>query len=448
MGNSPRWCNDGGRTAAADRWLRWPGMRNGLAGGGKHLGTRMVVRIIGAGASVLAAAVAACASYLAIITTAAASSRRGQSTSALAHAATTFAIFVPAHNEAAVIKRSVAALMAIDYPRELFSVHVVADNCTDETAEIARGAGAVVHVRDDADNRGKGPALNWLFEQVKAEAFDAVAVVDADTVVDSAFLREMAAAMSRGSQVAQGRYDVIEPSASAAAGIRAAALACRHHLRPLGRNALGGSSGLYGNGMVFERSILDGRNWSGHLVEDAEFQNDLLLDGVCVDYVPDARVHAEMPDTFDASVTQNERWELGRLQVAQRYVPPLLRLAATGEPTLRVARLDAAADHLVPPISVFAAANGVAGAAALTATLVRGSGADRRSLLLSLGSAATLIVHVLVALRLAGAPRSTYRALAAAPRAIAWKVRLWIRVLVRPESVAWVRTERNRRHEP
>lgn len=409
---------------------------------------------VGIGATALSVGVAACASYLSVITAAAAKASRPDSvrTSKLAAVpsagvtSTRFAMFVPAHNEAAVIERAVGALMALDYPSERFRVHVVADNCTDETADLARRAGATVHERSDLEEPGKGPALNWLFGQVcESEPFDAVAVIDADTVVDPLFLVEMSKAIVAGSVVAQGRYDVSEASGSTAAGIRAAALASRHHLRPLGRNAIGGSSGLYGNGMVFDRSILTERTWSGHLVEDAEFQNELLLDGLCVDYVPTARVHAEMPDTFDASVTQNERWELGRLQVARRYVPQLLRLVATGDPAMRVARLDAAADHVVPPMSVFATANGVAGAGAFAAWLLRGSAADRRTLFVCLLSALALFGHILVALRLAGAPRSTYRALAAAPRAILWKVMVWARVLMRPESVAWVRTQRNDR---
>lgn len=423
------------------------------------LAVRALVGSLGAGSTALSYGVAACASYLSVVTASGVAASRRQRRDATdthdnrpgspAQHTTVFAIFMPAYNEAAVIERAIKALMSLDYPQDRFSVYVVADNCTDATADIARGAGATVHERTDAANAGKGPALNWLFEQVEgSEVFDAVAVIDADTSVDPSFLQEMNAALASGSLAAQGRYDVFEPSESTAAGIRAAALASRHHLRPLGRNALGGSSGLFGNGMVFDRSLLTGRTWSGHLVEDAEFQNELLLDGLCVEYVPGARVRAEMPDTLDASVTQNERWELGRLQVARRYVPRLLGLAATGEPALRVARLDAAADHLVPPMSVFAAANGIAGAGAVATTILRGTAGDRRAVLLCAASGVALVGHVLVALRLADAPRSTYRALAAAPRAIAWKVALWARVLVRPKSVAWVRTQRNEAGTP
>lgn len=409
--------------------------------------TKGAVGAIGAVASVLSVGVAGCASYLAVVTTAAlATSRNVRSDLPDRADSHRFAVFVPAHNEAQVIEQSVSALLALDYPTDQFTVHVVADNCTDATAEIVRRVGARVHERTDIDQPGKGHALNWLFDRVSAiEPFDAVVIVDADTIVDPSFLTEMDNAMAEGSVAAQGRYDVIEASASTAASIRSAALACRHHLRPMGRNALGGSSGLYGNGMAFHHSVLSERRWSGHLVEDAEFQNELLIDGLRVDYIPNARVFAEMPDTLEASVTQNERWELGRLQVARRYVPSLLRLAATGERNLSAARLDAAIDHIVPPMSILVSANGLAGTFASAAALLRGSARDRRSVLLCLASAAAIVAHVLVALRMAGAPRSTYRALASAPRAVAWKVTLWVRVLLRGDDVDWVRTQRNER---
>lgn len=410
----------------------------------------VIVGAIGLVSSLLSIAVASCASYLSVLTVAAVATSRKRSGDDTVNDelhSVRFAFFVPAHNEAAVIERSVRELVAVDYPSNRFSVHVVADNCTDKTAELARAAGATVHERNDLANPGKGPALNWLFERVDSEwQFDAVAIVDADTVVDRRFLQEMDAAVRGGATVAQGRYDVLEPEGSTAAGIRAAALASRHHVRPLGRNALGGSSGLFGNGMVFARHVLAERAWSGHLVEDAELQNELLLDGVCVDYVPEAIVSAEMPDTLEASVTQNERWELGRLQVARRFVPLHLRSAASGEPALRAARLDAVADHVVPPMSVFAAATGAAGAGSLLALVLQRSRRNRWSFVLSIASAVALVVHVLVSLRLAGAPRAAYRSLVALPKAIAWKVWLWIRVLINGDQVSWIRTERNDEH--
>jgi hypothetical protein len=364
-----------------------------------------------------------------------------------------FAVCVPAHDEAAVIGRTLASLAALDYPPDRFEVHVVADNCTDETAEIVRAAGFEAHERFDRDDPGKGAALNWLVQRVDDRVVpphappDAYVFVDADTTLDPGFLTAMDAALHDGVQAAQGYYAVSEPGGSSAAGLRFAALACRHHLRPLGRCRLGASCGLYGNGMVFTRAVMHGRRWSGHLVEDAEFQMDLLLDGQLVEYVPEAALHAEMPDSLDGSVTQNRRWELGRIQLAQRFVPTLLRRVVRPGAAPRVAHVDAVLDHVVPPLSVLALAQAGTCAAAATLAAGRGRRADKVRLAVAALSAATLVAHVLGGLWSVRAPRAVYRSLLGAPQAVLWKAGLWLGVLRRPAEVSWERTARNQQDD-
>lgn len=358
---------------------------------------------------------------------------------------TRFAILVPAHDEEGVIGATVSSMVGIDYPAALFSVHVVADNCTDGTAAEARGAGATVHERDAPDDRGKGAALNWLHDELVAggDPIDAFVVVDADTYVDRGFLAAMDRALGDGAPVAQGFYDVHEAGESAAASLRAAALACRHHLRPLGRNALGASCGLFGNGMVFTSAVLAERRWSGHLTEDLEMQVDLLLDGVPVRYVPDARLHAEMPDALDASVTQHQRWEAGRIQVFRSSMPRLLGGVLRGPRGRRLAALDAAFDVAVPPLSVLVADQVLALAATTGALLLAPGRGRRRRAVINAVTAGALVAHVLAGLRSVDAPASTYRALASAPRLVVWKLGLWLRLVGDDSDVEWTRTARN-----
>ena len=363
---------------------------------------------------------------------------------------TRFAILVPAHDEEAVIADCVESLVEMRYPSERFAVHVVADNCTDATAVVARAAGATVHERDALDDPGKGAALNWLHDRVVADdpGIDAFVVVDADTAVDAGFLAAMDAAVLDGASAAQGFYDVRDASESAAASLRAAALACRHHLRPLGRTALGGSCGLFGNGMVFTADVLADRRWSGHLTEDLEMQVDLLLDGQRVRYVPDAKVQAEMPDALEASESQHQRWEAGRIQVLRSAFPRLVRAAVSGRKGTRLAALDAAADVAVPPLSVLVAAQVAAGALAAGALVLAPGRGRRRLVAVNVVSAAVLTGHVLAGLRSVDAPPSTYRALLSAPRMVLWKVGLWLRVVGDDTAVEWTRTERNASTEP
>lgn len=359
-----------------------------------------------------------------------------------------FAIVVPAHDEEAMIGRALESFSALDHPADRYEVHVVADNCTDRTAAVVRRHGFAVHERTAPDGRGKGAALNWMIDilEDRADPFDVYVIVDADTQVEPAFLGELDAVLAAPEvEVVQGCYLVSEPEASSTAALRYAALACRHHLRPLGRTRIGASCGLYGNGMAISRSVMRGRRWSGHLVEDAEFQIELLLDGVLVAYAPRARLHAEMPGSLSGSATQNERWELGRMQLARRFVPATVARAVRARGR-RVAHVDAVFDQLVPPLSVLAIAQA---ASVLSAAVLlsgpghrRGRRVDRFRLLVGVCSAAALTAHVIAGLRSVRAPRAVYRSLLGAPRAIAWKAALWVRVIIVPERVSWTRTER------
>jgi 1,2-diacylglycerol 3-beta-glucosyltransferase len=390
---------------------------------------------------------AALTGYLAVLTAAGLRKRPDRSSAdALADSSPRrFALLVPAHNEEAVIGRTLDSFSHLDYPRDQFQVHVVADNCSDGTADVVRSCGFNAHVRVDTASPGKGPALNWLLDRLQADGapFDTVVIVDADTTLHTDFLRHMAVALDGGAQAAQAYYGVHDPGGSTAAALRSAALACRHNLRPLGRSAIGASCGLYGNGMAFDKELMKGRRWSGHLTEDMEFQMDLLLDGQRVAYVAGALLEAEMPHNLDSATSQNERWELGRQQMARRYIPTLVRRLISGPRELRVAHADAIFDHLVPPLSVLIAANMLCGVGSAAMTVARGRRIDRLNLVSSVISATVIVLHVTAGLRSVDAPRSTYRALLHAPRMVAWKIRLWLRVLARPEAVTWTRTTRN-----
>jgi len=400
-----------------------------------------IARLISGAACIAGAAAGVPSAYLALLTSVAASNshRRPRPSSGT----TRFVVCIPAHNEATVIERSVCALRAQRYPSAMFTVHVVADNCTDGTIDVAAGAGATVHERVDPKNPGKGPALNWLANELAAIEFDVLVVIDADTVADPGFLAAIDCAIASGASVAQGFYGVEDPHGSAAVGLRFAAIACRHHLRPLARNALGASSGLYGNGMAFRAELLEDRHWSNHLIEDAEFQIELLLDGHLVTYVPDAMLRAEMPETLDGSRSQNERWELGRLQIARQYLPSLIHRTVTGRRHPRRVYVDAIADIASPPLSVQALLDLTAVVLATGAVMISPNRQNRVLLGFGLASSAALVSHVLVALRLVSAPPEVYRSLRSAPRTVVWKVMLLTRIARRPHSVTWTRTARN-----
>jgi 1,2-diacylglycerol 3-beta-glucosyltransferase len=400
-----------------------------------------IVRLVDPMAWMVAIAAGIPSLYLALLTVLAPyGARRSRPESS---GSTSFAICVPAHNEATVIDASIRALLDQRYPTLMFAVHVVADNCSDGTSEIAAAAGATVHIRVDPANPGKGAALNWLADQLSEADFDALVVVDADTRVDPGFLAALDRALASGSSVVQGFYGVEEPGDAPAVGLRYAAIACRHHLRPLARTVLGASCGLYGNGMAFRAEIIRPRRWSNHLIEDGEFQVELLLDGHRVTYVPDAILRAEMPTSLEGATSQNERWELGRIQLVRTYLPRLLQRTVTGGSLPRRAYGDAIADLTSPPLSVQAVLDVTAVSVAAASALIQPNRSNRIALAIGLASSAVLATHVLVALRLVRAPAGVYRSLRAAPRAVVWKLMLLARIARRPDDVSWTRTTRN-----
>lgn len=353
-----------------------------------------------------------------------------------------FALLVPAHDEEKLLPALLENIRQLDYPRQLFTLYVVADNCTDQTAALARAAGVVAYERFDRLNIGKGYALQWLLARLQEDGaqFDAAVILDADSVISSNFLQVMDAKLASGERVIQAHYAVLDPERSWVMSLRAAALALVHYARPLGRLALGGSVGLKGNGMVFHREILAAHQWSASVTEDIEYHMSLVLAGERVAFAPDATVWAEMPGTLRGAHSQNVRWEQGRVQLATTYIPKLLRaIFASPIQRNRPARyvlLDSIMEHLIPPFSV------VTGGTVLYLLLTLIWGTPALVLLagcLLLGQ----LVYILAGLILARTPISTYRALLYAPFFILWKVWLLVRVLGRSEQQGWVRTARD-----
>ena len=124
-----------------------------------------------------------------------------------------FAVTIAAHNEEQVIAQLVENLRNMDYPQELFDIYVVADNCSDKTAILARKAGAIVFQRYNVQKRGKGYALEWLFAKIASlkKDYDAVVIFDADNLVKKNFLLEMNNKLCDGEKIVQGYIDSKNP---------------------------------------------------------------------------------------------------------------------------------------------------------------------------------------------------------------------------------------------
>jgi 1,2-diacylglycerol 3-beta-glucosyltransferase len=373
-----------------------------------------------------------------------------------------FLVLIPAHNEERLLPELLENLNQLDYPSELYSIHVVADNCTDKTAVITKQHGAVPHERFDALRPGKGFALQWFIQTFREDiaAHDAVVMLDADTIVSSNFLKAMSTRLGRGERVIQAYYAVRNPEKTWGVGLRYAALAVLHYLRPLGRTRLGGSAGLKGNGMVFASDIMQQYEWSDSITEDIEFHMALILGGERVAFAPEAIIRAEMPETLAGAATQNVRWERGRMQMLRMYVPQLLKAAWSALRKRQLSRtyllFDAAMEHLIPPFSIMAALTGFCVMLSLIIAVLGYFSQASSSFTpipfsnfvnLSIGLGIALVlgqaIYLLTGLYLVRAPKSVYLALLNIPIFVTWKVWQYIRVLLGLDSHDWVRTTRN-----
>lgn len=263
-----------------------------------------------------------------------------------------FALVVPAHNESLVIKRSLDSLRQVDYPEHLYEVLVIADNCEDNTAEVVRNADITCWERTDYERRGKGHVLKWAFERlIKEGGHDAYAVIDADTIVDRNFLKAVNQRISEGAKAVQGYYDVLHPERSPMGSLSYLGFVLSRNLRYKGRTRLGWTTNLLGNGMCFTKEVIERFGWCAtSIVEDIEYEMFLLMNGIKVVFAPEARIYAEIPDTFSKSKVQRGRWDTGKFEVRNKYLPKLIR---EGIRKKDFSYFDAAMELLIPPFSLF-----------------------------------------------------------------------------------------------
>jgi 1,2-diacylglycerol 3-beta-glucosyltransferase len=348
-------------------------------------------------------------------------------------------VVVPAHDEEAGIAETVGSLRCVDYPREEYRILVVADNCSDRTAEEAREAGAdVVLVRQDPGRRGKGYALRFAFDSVLEEGFaESVVVVDADTVVSPNLLTAFAARFADGALALQAHYGVRNAGESWRTRLLAIAFGAFHGVRSLARERLGLSCGLRGNGMGFTVEVLRAvpyEAWS--IVEDLEYGIQLAYAGHRVWYVDEARVLGQMASTERASRSQRRRWEGGRRRMAAAHAGALLRRASRERSAVL---LDLALDLLVPPLSTIVLVCGLGVVA--TATALASGVPLRLAPWLWSAAAVGLGVYVMRGWALSGVGVRGLVDLLAAPAYITWRVALSLwRSPHRGDT--WVRTER------
>ncbi len=236
-----------------------------------------------------------------------------------------FAIVIAARNEQAIIGRLVRSLNAQHYPRELFDIFVVPNNCTDDTAEEAFRAGANI-ILCDYPVRQKGDALRQAFLQLEYRGYDAYVVFDADNVVDPDYLQKTNDAFCAGARVVKGRQMAIDPKSSWVSGCYDIYFSGFDLFYNQPRLNAGLSAKLVGTGFALHQSVLKQLGgWNTETIaEDAEFAAQCALCEIPVTWVPQAITYDEEPDNFAVSIHQRKRWSSGVVQVGRLMLPQMM----------------------------------------------------------------------------------------------------------------------------
>ena len=241
-----------------------------------------------------------------------------------------FMAIIPAHNEEAVVVNLIESLKKQTYNKNLYDIYVIADNCTDNTAKVAKQAGAIVYERFDETKKTKGYALNWFLQQkIKENApYDALFIFDADNIVDKDFIKNMNKKLCQGEDVVQGYRDIKNPSDNWISSGYSLFYWTMHRFYHLARYNLGLSPLLNGTGFMVKFDVIKPQGWDTvTLTEDIEFSLKRIIAGKKLGWATDAICYDEQPTGFKQSWSQRSRWTVGHMQCIKEYTKSLAQAA-------------------------------------------------------------------------------------------------------------------------
>ncbi|MCY7282363.1 MAG: glycosyltransferase family 2 protein [Cyanobacteria bacterium CAN_BIN43] len=346
------------------------------------------------------------------------------------------AVLMPAHDEAGGIRLVLEGLLPQLAPQD--RLVVIADNCSDDTAAIAKEVGATVIERHDSQRKGKGYALDYGMNFLESDPPDVVVLIDADCRVEEGTVAQIAQQAIVTHQPVQAVYVMDRPTRPTPKdSVSALAFLVKNQVRPSGLRKLGFPCLLTGTGMAFPWSVLRGAKLaSSNIVEDMQLAVDLVIAGHPTSFCANARVNGILPQQERAAKSQRTRWEQGHLKTALTQIPRLLQAAIQQR---RFALVAIALDLCIPPLSLLV----TLWAAALTVTLIAGAfGISTASLIALLGLEGGLILISVLSAWAKFGRELPLLSLLAVPFYILWKIPLYFNFIVNPQT-KWVRTERD-----
>ncbi len=345
------------------------------------------------------------------------------------------ALVIPAHNEAGIVRASIAAMRAaVPTGTRLL---VVAHNCADDTAIEARAGGGEVVVLDRPDQRGKGYALAHGRDCLAADPPDVAIVIDADCVPEDGAIERLGHAVAAHGRAVQACYLFrSRPGDAPLVQISNFAMLVKNLVRQRGGRRLGAPALMTGSGMAFPWAHFARLDLAtGNIVEDLALGLELVEAGVPPVFEEQARIWSS-PSSIAGTQTQRARWEGGFLATARATALPL---AARGLARGRWGMIWMGLHLLVPPLTLLLTINGAAALALGAVWLLGGPGAP---LLVSLSLLGAVLLAVLAAWVLEGRTTLSARMLVRLPLYVLWKLALYARLVRRTDQPAWVRTER------
>lgn len=237
---------------------------------------------------------------------------------------------ISARNEEAVIGNLIESLNNQVYPKNKFDIYVIADNCTDSTAKVARNAGAIVYERFNEFKRSKGYALEWFFDIVLKEfpdKYDAFCIFDADNIVAPNFISKMNEKLCEGETVVQGYRDIKNPGDNWVSGNYAIFYWTMDRCYHSTRDKLGLSPLINGTGFMIAMSVLkeEGGWHTETLTEDTETSMNMIAKGRRIAWANDAVIYDEQPTDFVEAWNQRLRWGVGTAQCLKACLPKMIK---------------------------------------------------------------------------------------------------------------------------
>lgn len=348
-------------------------------------------------------------------------------------------VLVPAHNEEITIGSTLEKLTKALKKQD--RLVVIADNCSDATAEISRKQGAIVIERHDRDLQGKGYALDYGLQFIESDPPDVVVFVDADCTVDESAIEHLTQCAIATGRPVQATYLMARPKNSQSSKDLVSQFSniVRNLVRPLGLVRLGQSCPLLGTGMAFPWSVIRSVNVAnGHLLEDLKLGLDLTIAGHRPIFCPAAKVTGYLPQQLQAAKSQRTRWEHGHLQLIQTYIPILLRESVSQK---RFDLLVSVLDLCVPPLALLVVIWSVLMAVSLLFTVVLG--ASWIPAIVTATAGFCFLMAIVTAWGKFARHEIPLLQLLTIPFYVFWKIPVYFKFLVKPQKV-WVRTERDK----